>query len=158
MLGLVDALRFGDGAAVKGGAADPHRESYLAIFRQFAQRLVDAQGDDGAWRSSILQSSLFPTPETSSTACFTHGLAYGVNARLLDGRVYAPAVRKAWNFLAHTALSSLAATIEEMRSAVHAHSRSSSASIGSGGGVVELAASEGAAADVMEEFDSDESF
>ena len=63
-------------AGVKGGHADPHLGRYLAIYQAFAARLMELQGADGAWRSSLLQSDLFPTPETSATACFTHGLAY----------------------------------------------------------------------------------
>ena len=104
MLGLVDALRWGDAASVKGGSADPHRGSYLAVYKEFAARLLELQGPDGAWRSSLLDSEHYPTPETSSTACFTHGLAYGVNAGLLEKSAFAPAVRKAWDFLTKVAM------------------------------------------------------
>ena len=104
MLGLVDALRWGDATAVKGGSADPHRGSYLAVFKEFAARLVELQGADGAWRSSLMGSDLFPTPETSGTACFAHGLAYGVNAGILERSVFAPAVRKSWDFLTKVAM------------------------------------------------------
>eukprot|EP01045_Picozoa_sp_COSAG04_P001040 COSAG04_NODE_31_length_35649_cov_21.693052_9_plen_466_part_00 len=104
MLGLVDALRWGDATAVKGGSADPHRGSYLAVFKEFAARLVELQGADGAWRSSLIGSDRFPTPEASGTACFTHGLAYGVNAGILERSVFAPAVRKSWDFLTKVAM------------------------------------------------------
>jgi rhamnogalacturonyl hydrolase YesR len=104
MLGLVDALRWGGAAAVKGGHADPHRGCYLAIFKAFAARLIELQGSDGAWRSSLLQSDLYPQPETSATACFTHGLAYGVNAGVLEKSVFAPLVMKAWDFLTKVAM------------------------------------------------------
>jgi unsaturated rhamnogalacturonyl hydrolase len=97
MLGLVDALRW-------GGIVDPHRSTYLAVYKEFASRLLELQGADGAWRSSLLGSQLFPTPETSGTACFTHGLAYGVNAGLLEKSTFAPAVRKAWDFLTQVAM------------------------------------------------------
>jgi hypothetical protein len=105
MLSLVDAIRFGDtGAATRGGVADPHREKYIAVFRLFAGRLLGLQGDDGAWRSSLLETTKFPTRETTGTACFTRGLAYGINAGLLDARTYVPAVSKAWEFLSRSAL------------------------------------------------------
>jgi rhamnogalacturonyl hydrolase YesR len=94
MLGLVDALRWGDAVSVKGGSADPHRGSYLVVYKEFAERLLELQGADGAWRSSLLDSEHYPTPETSSTACFTHGLAYGVNAGILEKSAFAPVRRK----------------------------------------------------------------
>jgi hypothetical protein len=104
MLGLVDAIRFGDAGAVTSGVADPHRESYISVFKLFASRLLELQGDDGAWRSSMLDTAAFPTPETTGSACFTRGLAFGINAGLLDVGTYVPAVNKAWGFLSQTAL------------------------------------------------------
>ena len=83
---------------------DPHRGEDVRLFRLLAARLLELQGADGAWRSSMLQAARFPTPETTGTACFTKGLAFGVNAGLLDEGTYAPAVRKAWAFLSRTAL------------------------------------------------------
>lgn len=106
MLGLLNAIRFGDAAAVKGGVADVHREEYIRVFKLFADRLLELQGTDGAWRSSLLHSSLFPQPETTGTASFTAGLAYGVNAGLLNTTRFAPAVWQAWDFLSTTALNS----------------------------------------------------
>ena len=47
MLGLIDALRFGDAAAVTGGVADAHRGDYIRIFQLFAARLLGLQGGDG---------------------------------------------------------------------------------------------------------------
>jgi hypothetical protein len=104
MLSLVDAIRFGDAGAVTGGVADPHREEYITVFKLFARRVVELQGGDGAWRSSMLETATFPTRETTATACFTWGLAYGVNAGLLDANTYTPAVNKAWGFLSRAAL------------------------------------------------------
>lgn len=54
----------------------------------------------------MLHASLFPQPETTGTASFTAGLAYGVSAGLLDSQTFAPAVWQAWNFLSETALNS----------------------------------------------------
>jgi hypothetical protein len=104
MLSLVDAIRFGGSGAVRGGVADPHRENYITVFKLFASRLLELQGDDGAWRSSMLEATTFPMHETTGSACFTRGLAYGVNAGLLDASTYVPAVNKAWEFLSHSAL------------------------------------------------------
>lgn len=101
MLGLVDAVRYG---SMDYGGLDPHHARYVDVFKRFASRLVELQGADGAWRSSMLDTVRFPTPETTGTACFTRGLAFGLNAGLLDEDTFAPAVRKAWGYLAHTAL------------------------------------------------------
>ncbi len=104
MLGLVDAIRFGDAAAVAGGIGDPNRRRYIEVFELFAGRLMGLQGDDGAWRTSMLQPDAFLAPDTTSTACFTQGLAYGVNAGLLAADTFTPAIKKAWQFLARVAL------------------------------------------------------
>ena len=103
MLGLVDVIRFGDATVVTTGVPDPHREYYIKIFKLFASRILELQGDDGAWRSSMLEASTFPTPDTTGSACFTLGLAYGINAGLLDKNTYGPAVTRAWEFLSQTA-------------------------------------------------------
>lgn len=58
--------------------------------------LTSAQGSDGLWRSSLLDPTLFPGPETSGTAGFTYALAYGINAGLLDPALYGPVVATAW--------------------------------------------------------------
>lgn len=72
MLGLINALRYGDAAAVTGGVADPHRSEYIRIFNLFADRLLSLQGADGektgrGWgvsvfclRGSILSPSSCP--------------------------------------------------------------------------------------------------
>ena len=104
MLGLVDAIRFGDSGAGVSGVADPHRGHYIVVFKLFAGRLLELQGGDGAWRSSMLEATAFPTHEATGSACFTHGLAYGINAGLLDPSMYTPAVKRAWGFLSRTAL------------------------------------------------------
>jgi unsaturated rhamnogalacturonyl hydrolase len=104
MLGLVDAIRFGDGAAVSGGIADPYRAHYIEVFQRFAARLVELQGEDGAWRSSMLEADQFPTPDTTGTACFTQGLSFGVNAGLLAPSTFGPAARRAWAWLSRVAL------------------------------------------------------
>ena len=104
MLGLVDAIRFGDAAAVAGGVADPNRPDYIAVFRVFAARLVELQGENGAWRTSLLEPDRFPTPDATGSACFTRGLAFGVNSGLLAPATYGPAVRKAWGWLSRVAL------------------------------------------------------
>tara|TARA_B110000208_G_scaffold81655_1_gene104116 strand:+ start:1479 stop:2276 length:798 start_codon:yes stop_codon:yes gene_type:complete len=69
MLGLIDALRFGDAAEVKGGAADPHRGEYIRIFKLFAARLVGLQGSDGKKSGPVrIQFSYTPSKKHTRTA------------------------------------------------------------------------------------------
>ena len=75
------------------------RPRYLKLYRAMAAALVACQGADGLWRSNLADPDQHPNPETSGTAFFCYGLAWGVNEGLLDKAVYLPAVVKAWNGL-----------------------------------------------------------
>ncbi len=46
----------------------------------------------------------YPGPESSGTACFTYGMAWGINHSYLDTNTYLPAVINGWNALAVGAL------------------------------------------------------
>eukprot|EP01043_Picozoa_sp_COSAG02_P030269 COSAG02_NODE_1924_length_10351_cov_4.487320_13_plen_118_part_00 len=59
---------------------------------------------DGAWRASLLDPSHFLVPETSGTAEFVFGIAWGVNEGLLPAATYRPVVARGWNWLEGTAL------------------------------------------------------
>ena len=61
---------------------------------------------DGAWRASLLDPSGYPTPETSGTAEFTFGIAWGINNGLLPAAEFTPVVASGWAWLAGTALHS----------------------------------------------------
>jgi rhamnogalacturonyl hydrolase YesR len=87
-------------------AADARAVPYQNMLRSMAGRLLRLQGADGFWRSSLLDSALYPQPETSSTALFTYAIAYGINAGLLDRATYVPVVARAWSGLTATALRS----------------------------------------------------
>jgi rhamnogalacturonyl hydrolase YesR len=77
-------------------AGDAARPRYAELFKILAARIVQLQGEDGAWRADLLDPDRFPLPESSSTALFAYGLAWGVNHGLLSNADYAPAVLKAW--------------------------------------------------------------
>jgi len=77
----------------------PDRPRHEALFREMASALVAVQGDDGLWRSSLLDPEEYPSPESSGTGFFTFGLAWGVNSGLLDPDTYLPAARKGWEGL-----------------------------------------------------------
>lgn len=78
------------------------RPFYTELFVQLAARLSQLQDKDGFWHASLLDPQSYPSPETSSTALITYGLAYGVNHHLLDKASYLPVVRKAWQALLTT--------------------------------------------------------
>ena len=69
------------------------------MLTTMAARLVQLQGSDGLWRSSLLDNALYPQPETSASALITYALAYGIRAGILDAATYLPAVVSAWKGL-----------------------------------------------------------
>ncbi len=77
----------------------PHRAEYEQRFRDMAQALLPLQQPDGYWTRSLMDPAHAPGPETSGTAFFTYGLAWGIQAGVLDRPAYEPAVRKGWTAL-----------------------------------------------------------
>ena len=80
-------------------ADDPHRARFVKLHQAMAARLLELQGEDGCWRSSLLDPLEFPAPETSGTAFFCFSYAWGINNGTLDRAKYLPATIKAWNAL-----------------------------------------------------------
>lgn len=76
------------------------RDYYVGIFKKMAASLVKLQQPDGSWHASLLDPASYPIAETSGTAFFTYGLAWGVNQGLLDRATYLPAIEKGWARLA----------------------------------------------------------
>lgn len=74
----------------------PTRARYEQQFQAMAAKLLSLQGTDGAWRTSLLDAEEFPLPESSGTAFYCYGMAWGVNQGLLPRATYAPAATKAW--------------------------------------------------------------
>jgi unsaturated rhamnogalacturonyl hydrolase len=75
------------------------RERYAQQMREMAARLVEVQGMDGFWRSSLLDPEEYPQPESSGTGFFTFALAWGINHGVLDRATYRPAIERAWGAL-----------------------------------------------------------
>lgn len=78
------------------GSAD--RQWAERLFVDMPGRLKELQKPDGYWAPSLLAAPGSP-PETSGTAFFTYGLAWGINAGLLDRATFEPVVRKGWSAL-----------------------------------------------------------
>ena len=76
----------------------PDQRRMKALFVEMAARIKDLQKPDGYWSPSLLASEGSP-PESSGTAFFTYGIAWGISAGLLDSKSYGPVVRRGWNAL-----------------------------------------------------------
>lgn len=85
-------------------ATDPHRAEYAQVFRRMAVSLLVLQRPDGFWNVDLANPFDHPGPETSGTALFTYGLAWGVNNGLLPARFFTPTVQRAWHAMSTTAL------------------------------------------------------
>lgn len=83
---------------------DAQRSKYVTLLQEMAGALLAAQGSDGFWRSDLLDAQAFPNVESSGTAFFTFGMAFGIHHGLLDRATYLPAVEKAWAGLTTVAL------------------------------------------------------
>lgn len=75
---------------------DPARPWFETRFRAMAAALAACQQADGFWRMDLLNPNTDTLGESSATAFFCYGLAYGVNAGLLDSAVYLPPATNAW--------------------------------------------------------------
>lgn len=75
----------------------PDRALMVDTFRTMAARLVTLQRDDGYWPTSLLDPELITEPETSGTAFFGFGLAWGLNNGLLEGEEYVASRDLAWD-------------------------------------------------------------
>jgi rhamnogalacturonyl hydrolase YesR len=80
---------------------DPARQKYVQQLQEMAARVAELQGQDGLWRSGLLDPDDYDLPEISGSAFFTYALAAGVNQGLLDKKVYQPVIRKAWAGMIH---------------------------------------------------------
>jgi rhamnogalacturonyl hydrolase YesR len=49
--------------------SDPRAAQYVTMLRDMASRLRELQGSDGMWRTSLLNPTAYPVPETSGTRC-----------------------------------------------------------------------------------------
>ncbi|MDR1119684.1 MAG: glycoside hydrolase family 88 protein, partial [Dysgonamonadaceae bacterium] len=83
---------------------DVHRAAYVAILTNMSAALKECQRTDGFWNMNLDDANHLPGPETSGTALFTYGIAWGINNGLLDSAEYMPVVAKSWKALASIAV------------------------------------------------------
>ncbi|KQM68182.1 glycosyl hydrolase family 88 [Sphingomonas sp. Leaf17] len=73
----------------------PDRRKMERLFVSMAGKLAGLQKPDGYWAPSLLAPEESP-PETSGTAFYTYGMAWGIKAGLLPAATYTPVARKGW--------------------------------------------------------------
>ena len=79
--------------------SDPHYNEYLQDFRDMCTALLPVQRPDAFWNVSLHDPTNFGGKETSGTALFIYGFAWGVNNGVLDSKRYKPVIIKTWNAL-----------------------------------------------------------
>jgi unsaturated rhamnogalacturonyl hydrolase len=75
----------------------PHRKQYEDDFKAMAQALVPIQRKDGFWNVSLHDPTNYGGKETTGTAMFVYGMAWGVNNGYLNAKTFKPVITKAWN-------------------------------------------------------------
>jgi len=84
--------------------SDSHRAEYIRNLQAVSKRLRPIQRADGFWNVNLGDAAHLPGPETSGTALFTFGMAFGIRTGLLDRATYLPVVARAWNGMVATAV------------------------------------------------------
>ncbi|MGD0646621.1 MAG: glycoside hydrolase family 88 protein [Acidobacteriaceae bacterium] len=77
-------------------ASDPRRPEFVQQFRDMAAEVASIQGQDGLWRSGLLDPDSYSLPEISGSAFFTYAIAYGINEHILDRDRYLPVIKHSW--------------------------------------------------------------
>jgi len=80
--------------------SDPHYKEYLQDYKNMLAAIAKVQRPDGFWNASLHDPNNYGGKETTGTALFVYGMAYGINKGLIDKKTYLPIVIKAWNAIA----------------------------------------------------------
>lgn len=83
---------------------DPHYAEYLSTFQAMADALLAVQDEAGYWNENLADPNHCGGPESSGTAFFAYGMAWGINHGHLARAEYLPAVIRAWSWLSESAL------------------------------------------------------
>ncbi|MDW7692938.1 glycoside hydrolase family 88 protein [Flammeovirgaceae bacterium SG7u.111] len=83
---------------------DPHKAEYEADLKAMLAALVPLQREDGFWNVSLHDSEEFGGKETTGTALFIYGMAWGINNGLIGEAEFRPVITKAWNAITSEAI------------------------------------------------------
>ncbi len=72
-------------------------------FLLMSAALLKCQREDGFWNPSLVSTN-YAMPETSGTALFLYGMAWGIQQGYLKADVYRPACDKAWSAMVRVAV------------------------------------------------------
>jgi len=78
---------------------DSRRSFYEGVLTKMSKSLIKLQSPEGYWYASLLDKDVVNVKETSGTAFFAYGLAWGINNGLLDEEEFSPHVFRAWDLL-----------------------------------------------------------
>lgn len=82
----------------------PSYDRYMSLYKEMAAKLITVQADTGYWPVSLEAGASYPVPESSGTAFFVHGLAWGVENGTLERGTYLPSITKGWDALIRSQL------------------------------------------------------
>ncbi|MGQ1948523.1 glycoside hydrolase family 88/105 protein [Geofilum sp. OHC36d9] len=82
----------------------PGYDEYMTMFKQMSVAVNKVQRKDGFWNVSLHDAKNFGGKETSGTALFVYGMAWGINNGILDAKKYLPVVVSGWNAIANESL------------------------------------------------------
>jgi rhamnogalacturonyl hydrolase YesR len=80
------------------------RKEYITMLKKMANALLKLQREDGFWNVSLHDPGNFGGPESSGTAFFVYGMAWGINHGYLKKWKFLPCVVKGWEALSEKAL------------------------------------------------------
>lgn len=83
---------------------EPHYQFYLNDYLQMSKALLACQRLDGFWDSSLADPNEYGGKETSGTALFIYGFAWGINNNLLERKDYLAATQKGWAAMSRDAI------------------------------------------------------
>ena len=85
-------------------ADSPYRGEYTEMLKTMCEALRKVQREDGFWNVSLHDPTNFGGKETTGTALFAYGMAWGVRQGILPRDVYEPIVMKAWSAMVKDAV------------------------------------------------------
>ena len=85
-------------------ADSPYRGEYTEMLKTMCEAVRKVQREDGFWNVSLHDPTNFGGKETTGTALFAYGMAWGIRQGILPREVYEPVVTKAWNAMVNDAV------------------------------------------------------